>query len=131
MAFGSGDRGPRGERQQEQINRQTGCVCSSVCVSAVLVDHEGNTSTSQIMEDDGAISSPKDSGDVFDAEPTPAVVDSEEQQAPADDMTAAGGEEEGAAGQEGAREGKEGEEDGVLKDPPYEYPTGLVEVDDQ
>lgn len=82
------------------------------------------------MEDDGAVSSPEESG-VLDAEVSPAVVDGEEQVD--NDLTAADDEEEEkrAAGRRRAREGKEEEEEGVLKDPPYEYPTGLVEVDEQ
>lgn len=99
---------------------------------ACYLDPESNTNTSPTMEDDGAISSPEDSG-VLDAEPTPAVAADSEEQADAADMTAADDGDEGAEeGEEGAREGKkEEEEEGMPKDPPYEYPTGLVEVDDE
>lgn len=89
------------------------------------------------MEDNGAVASPEDSG-VLDAEtePIPALVDEEEPQADDNDDTAAGDDddEEGAARRRRGRGGREEDEEveeGVLKDPPYEYPTGLVAVDDQ
>jgi len=40
------------------------------------------------------------------------------------------GDEEEAPARRRARE-EEGEEEEVVKDPPYEYPTGVVEVEDQ
>lgn len=85
------------------------------------------------MEDDGAVSSPEDSG-VLDAEAAPAEDsnDTTEHVEDSNDVTAEDGD-EGAAGRERVRKGQEEEEEkeGVLKDPPYEYPTGLVEVDDE
>ena len=104
--------------------------------------HEEPPNTFPNMEDDGAVSSPQDSG-VLDAETeaTPAVVDEEEPQADDigndnDDTAAADNgddDDERAARRRRGREEQEEEEEeeGVLKDPPYEYPTGLIEVDDQ
>eukprot|EP00903_Cladosiphon_okamuranus_P019531 g17962.t1 len=82
------------------------------------------------MDDDRAISSPEDPV-VHDTEATPAI-DTEEQQDDDKDSNTADDEEEGASRRRRSREEQEEEEKKeVPKDPPHEYPTGLVEVDDQ
>ena len=115
----------------------------------VLVGHKINTNPSAAMEDDGAVSSPQDPG-TLDAEATPAIADGEDQvddndnrdndndnngMAAADDDEEEEEEEEGASRRRRAREdlegGEEEKKDGVPEDAPYEYPTGLIEADDQ
>lgn len=115
-----------------EVNRKPGaCVC-------VQADRERNTRTSTAMEDDGAVSSPESLG-VHDAEATPAVNaeelaagDKDDDNDNGNDNTADGDDEERASRRRRAREGQEEEEKEVMQnDLPYEYPTGLVEVDDQ
>lgn len=109
------------------------------------------------METDGAITSPADPPTSLEVpaavdDGSPPLQDTAEAADIDDDLVIVGDEpasaegynsdeaEEGGEGgsrrrareeQEEEKEGKDGEEEGAVKDAPHEYPTGVIQIEDQ